>query len=373
MRGPDGILGRMTTLDPGSAVPAWPRWVAQPTSDDDGAGPVWVAADESGSTGENLVDPRNVFAHATVRIDDETAGTVLAELRAKAGATQSPEVKFTQFTRKRGLAALGEALAPGGRLADLVNIAVGDKRFIATGKLIDLLVEERAHELGKDIHADGSALAMARTLFRDGPRALGEQWEPLIASFVSLARATQRQGGDKETVASFFSRLEAAHKRSHRRSVDAVLSELLDTRHHADQLVRRNEEKDFTLPALDPLLALLPISIRHWYRDLGAVRFLHDEQKVFTPEVVKAFLWGLENQYTSLDGSSLRSRVDEFCLGSSKVHPSIQLADLAASSGRVVIESHLGAASLPADALREAVLPLIRPPWLLADDDIGRP
>jgi hypothetical protein len=49
----------------------------------------------------------------------------------------------------------------------------------------------------------------------------------------------------------------------------------------------------------------------------------------------------------------------DFCVGQSKNHASIQLADLAASSGRVVIEAHLGKPSRSADALREAVSPAI--------------
>lgn len=64
---------------------------------------VTAPADESGSSGENLTDPRGgVFAHAAVRIDDETAEPILADLRRQADAAQSPEAKFAQFRTRLG-------------------------------------------------------------------------------------------------------------------------------------------------------------------------------------------------------------------------------------------------------------------------------
>jgi hypothetical protein len=49
----------------------WPVTVEGWTTDEDG--PVWVAADESGTTGEDLLGGQPVIAHATVRIDDQSA------------------------------------------------------------------------------------------------------------------------------------------------------------------------------------------------------------------------------------------------------------------------------------------------------------
>src|SRR5882757_1391502 len=73
----------MTEAWTGIVDPAWPRWASEWTVDE--TGPPWVAADESGSSGENLVDPRGVIAHATIRIDDRSAEPILTDLRARAG------------------------------------------------------------------------------------------------------------------------------------------------------------------------------------------------------------------------------------------------------------------------------------------------
>lgn len=343
----------------------WPRWVDEPTQD--GAGPVWVAADESGSTGENLIDPQGVIAHATVCIDDESAAPLLEELRSRAGSLQAPEVKFAQFARERGLIALSNFLAPDGYMDDRVNISVGDKRFIIVSKMIDLLVEEEARERGVDMYSDLSAREMARTFFTEGKRGLGEFWEPLLAAFVSLARATQRKGV-KEDVESFFARLEHARLRCQRNSVEEVLAALLRARKHAEDLVLSTSIGEW--PVLDPMVAMLPLSIAHWYSKFGMVRMLHDEHKLFTPEFTQDFLMMLWHAHTVIPQVP-QLGVAEFCVGSSRKHPSVQLADLAASAGRVVIEAYLGRPSRAADVLRDSVMCHIRSPWLLADDDIG--
>jgi hypothetical protein len=170
----------------------WPVLQSTPTSDDGVS--VWVAADESGATGENLLDRQSIIAHAAVTIDDLTADGVLADLRKRAGAVRAPEAKFAHFTRDRAARALAETLAPDGPLAGRVNIVVAEKRYLAVGKMVDLLIEEWAHEHDIDLYRTGAARRMARDFFRDGPRGLGEQWEPLLSAFVSLARATQRRG-----------------------------------------------------------------------------------------------------------------------------------------------------------------------------------
>ena len=343
----------------------WPLWADKPTVDS--TGPIWVAADESGSTGENLTDPLGVFAHASVRIDDATAEPVLAELRQQAGAIQSPEVKFAQFKSRRGRDVLATALAPGGVLAKRVVITVADKRFLIVSKMIDLLIEEAAHEQGIDLYADGAARDLAVTLFQDGPRALGELWEPLMAAFVSLARATQRGRGEKETVESFFARLDQARWRCRRRSVEQVLMALLHTRAHAEGLVLATEQRRSPLfPGLDPIIPMLPMTMNCAYVDHGPVRFLHDEQKIFTPEFVQELFPLMWHVHPDLARHVPRTRVAEFWTGDSSEHPSIQLADLAASAGRVVAEGLLGKPTELAGVLQSAVRPLIRH-WVAAD------
>lgn len=354
----------MVHSDGRHASSEWPRWTIEPT--DDATGPVWCAADESGWNGDNLLDEDDVIAHAVIRIDDTEAGPVLDELREVAKVRQPGEVKFKHFRRPAGLTALASALSPGGSLDQRVTIAVADKKYTIVANMINILVEQRAHSRGVNPHVDDSAREMARTLYIEGPRALGEQWPALLTSFVNLARITIRNGNHRETVESFFERLSAARWKCTRRAVERVLIALLETRDQADWLVRALERRELTLPPLDPLINLLSVSLQSCAR-YGPVRILHDQQKLFTAESVRTLFVGLENRPV-LRHPIPRVHVTDFCMGDSAEHSSLQLADLAASAGRVVIAARLGRLSMEAEILRESVLPHIAQPWLLAFD-----
>ncbi|MGW6194755.1 hypothetical protein ACWF0M_01280 [Kribbella sp. NPDC055110] len=334
----------------------WPRWVSEPTLDVNDS--VWVAADESGTSGENLVDRDFVVAHATVRIDDATAAPILAELRERAGAKQAPEAKFSQFLKDPGLNALAEVFGPSGPLYERVSLMVADKPFIIVAKIVDLIVEEWAHDRGLNLYASGGARQMALMLSQKGPQALGDLWEPLMAAFVSLARTKQRKGA-KETVASFYARLSEARRQCWRSDVGRVLDVLLDGKKHAHDLVRFVADEANVAATMDPMSFLLGDQVAMVCRRYGPVRFLHDEQNVLTRPFVDAVLRGAAASHVAFRGEGPPPTLTDFGLGRSKDHPSIQLADLAASSGRVVIEAHLGRPSRAADLLRDVVSPSI--------------
>jgi hypothetical protein len=355
------------------AAPEWPRRITGPT--EDATGPAWCAADESGWNGDNLLDADDVIAHAVIRIDDAEAGPVLDELRAIAKVRQPAEVKFKHFRKPAGLTALASALSPGGSLEERVSIAVADKKYAIVANMMNMLVEQRAYTRGVNPHANDSARRMARILYNDGPRALGDEWPALLASFVNLARVTIRNGNRREMVTSFFERLYAARWKCTRRNVEQVLIALLETRDQADWLVDALERGELTIPPLDPLINLLSVSLQTCAR-YGPVRILHDQQKLFTLELMQSFFDGLENR-PKLSRPIPRVNVTDFCMGDSADHSSLQLADLAASAGRVVIAAHLGRPSREAEILHDSVLPHIAQPWLLALDgpltSVGNP
>ncbi|MFI6451732.1 hypothetical protein ACIBF6_09245 [Streptosporangium amethystogenes] len=324
-----------------------------------------MAADESGATGENLFDNQMIMAHATVKIDDYSALPIVNDLRNHAGILQPPELKFSQFNKIRSAHVLAEAFAPGGPLAGRVNIIVADKRYVAVAKIIDLLIEEWAYRRHIDLYRDGSARRMAQTFFRDGPRALGDLWDPLIMAFIGLTRKTQRRG-IKEDVESFYQRLEEARWRCHRRSVEEVLKLLLETRSHAEEHAAALAQDTYSAPALDPLTPLITDNIRHWYQICGPFKLLHDEHSLLDGQFVQKILGALWIPHPSLKGLASKARVAIFATGRSVDHPSIQLADLAAGAGRVVIEAHYGTKTQVAAILRESFTPLIS--WGLLPD-----
>ncbi|TCM36004.1 hypothetical protein [Kribbella sp. VKM Ac-2568] len=343
-------------LDRGTIVhPDWPRWATQPTADDTDA--VWIA-DESGTSGENLVDRDFVVAHAAVRVDDWTAEPILEHLKERVGATEAAEAKFSQFAKDAGLEALAETFGPGGALDGLVTIVVADKPFVIVAKIVDLIVEEWAHERGVNLYAGGNARQMALTLSRKGPRVLGELWDPLMAAFVSLARTKQRKGA-KETVASFYARLGEARRQCWHRDVGHVLDVLLESKRHAEALVRFVADETTVVATMDPMGFLLGDNLAIAHHKHGPIRVLHDEQNILTHAFVEGVLMGVAASHVTFGRDGAPPVLADFCVGHSRNHHSIQLADLAASSGRVIVEAHLGKSSRAADVLREVVSPSI--------------
>ncbi|MED7928175.1 hypothetical protein SMD20_28230 [Nonomuraea sp. LP-02] len=344
-------------------IDSWPIAQQDPTKDDQQF--PWVAADESGTTGENLTDRQSVIAHAALKIDDDMAAPLVEDLRRRLRITQARELKFSHFSKERAARELVELFESGGPLADRTNIVVAEKRFVAVSKMIDLLIEEWAYDHDIDLYRNGSARRMARTFFRDGPRALKDAWEPLIVAFVGLARAVQRQGV-KEDVQSFYRRLDQARWICHRRSVEEILILLLETRPYAERLVYDTTHRTSSVPHLDPLAALIPDNIRYWYQTSGDFRLLHDEHSLLTPDFVMLMLRALWVTHPSLVGIAPKARVAYFATGKSSEHPSIQLADLAAGAGRVVVAAHLGQITPTASILKSAFAPLIT--WGLLPD-----
>jgi hypothetical protein len=77
------------------------NWVTA-THDDDVAGR-WVAADESGWDGEQLYARADRYlVIGSVAIDDESAATIVEQIRRDAALSQPPELKFNQFGGRRG-------------------------------------------------------------------------------------------------------------------------------------------------------------------------------------------------------------------------------------------------------------------------------
>jgi hypothetical protein len=98
-----------------------------------------------------------------------------------------------------------------------------DKHFFVTGKIIDLLLEEEAHERGINLHEGDHARQLAWTLFDEGPRALGEEgFDRLIETMVSFA-STRNGGVDVLLVgAENKSWLVQVKRREHARSPEPV-------------------------------------------------------------------------------------------------------------------------------------------------------
>jgi hypothetical protein len=354
---------------------------ATATHDDNVAGR-WVAVDESGWDGEQLYARADRYLSiGSVATDDDSAALIVDRLRQDTALRQPPELKFSQFTGQRSgrrMEALAELIEPQGALAGRACVYLVDKHFFVTAKIIDLLLEEEAHEQGLNLYGGGGARQLAVTLFVEGPRALGRDgFDRLIETMVGFASMRNRNG-TVVTVEALFSEFQRAFARAHRRRVADLLAALLRTRAHAEYYLSALGDPAMRVPAMEPLIPCLPMVGRLWSRELGAVSMLVDEHRVLTDDRLD-LIAGNAALDIDLAGPAMGVRrrpqsqaVRAVVRGISRAHPSIQLADLIAGAGQAVARRHAGAPSPAGERLYPSVVPLISAESLVPYDSTTR-
>lgn len=120
--------------------------------------------DESGYTGEDLIAPAQpVFVICTHSLDEETCAELKArhfskvkavELKHSALISRAPHARML-------LDALCELKA---KHLDRILVGVHDKKYALTGKIVDLVLETSAHEIGIDLYKNGRNIALANVM-----------------------------------------------------------------------------------------------------------------------------------------------------------------------------------------------------------------
>ncbi|MEW9870796.1 DUF3800 domain-containing protein [Arthrobacter sp. HS15c] len=298
-----------------------------------------IFCDESGHDGENLMAGTTpVLAHSSLHMDLEEATDLVAYLRTKTKA-QSPELKAGEVVRKSY--AIEELFGAQGKLVGKVQVYLVEKAEMAAGKMVDLLIEERAYAAGDNLY-DGTTRRMTRALYELGPQDLGqEQWFSLVSAFTSLMREKQRKG-EKESVEGFFEKIEQARQTATNQKLKLVLNILADTRKQAEEFQADVANGDI-MKSLDPLQASLMELAHIWNQKLKRpIRIMHDAQNALTDKVMKAVLMtATEKMPEEYNLPDSRFDLREIKHIDSKSDPRIQLADIAAGFTRQVAESAL--------------------------------
>ncbi|MDT0168878.1 DUF3800 domain-containing protein [Pseudarthrobacter sp. BRE9] len=298
-----------------------------------------IFCDESGHDGENLMGGKTpVLAHSSLYMELGEANELVTYLRAKTKA-QSPELKAADILRNGQ--AINDLFGDQGKLVGKVQVYLVEKANMAAGKMIDLLIEERAYADGHNFY-DGTAQRMATALYELGPENLGqEQWLDLVSAFTSLMREKQRKG-EKETIDGFFEKVQQARSSATNGKLKIILTQIAATRQQAEEFQADLAKGDLT-KNLDPLQTSLMELAYGWSRKLQRpIRIMHDAQNGLTEKVMGAVMaaatkkvpahFNLPNRNFDLRGIT---HID------SKADPRIQLADIAAGFTRQVAESAL--------------------------------
>ncbi|MCX5613535.1 DUF3800 domain-containing protein [Streptomyces sp. NBC_00047] len=329
----------------------------------------WIASDESGYDGEDLLADGRYMMVAGVAVDDAEAELILRDLRKETNIQPTArELKFKHFQRGDRLEKMSRLWRSGGALHGRCSVFVIDKRYAIMSKTIDLLAEEEAYRRGIDLYANGRARKLARALACDGRRALkDERFERLEQAFVAFAR--RKDPGDRQAVIqTFYSEVEAAWAASTRRNVTEALELLRATRVHAEELHSgTGTQSPPHLELLDTAVATLA---RAWGERLGPVSIMADEHRELTDTRIDSITSVLRTGAGPTLSSLLRPvRIRHMVRGSSHDHPAIQLADLLAGAAGTVAKHTLGHTTEAGALLRPIILPLIEKTSLVPTDD----
>jgi hypothetical protein len=281
---------------------------------------VEIACDESGSEGEKLIGATtDVFAHASVRMDAESAMSCIQEIRDRA-PSRALEYKAYHILRGRNRPALAWFLGPSGPLYGNAHVHLTDKAFFVVGKVVDLI-------------ADGDrAGPMAVTLYREGRRTFdSDLWQSFLGSANNFMRATNRRGEDLPTD-SFFLAVDSMRRREVPARVDEILSLLARAKPHVDSV--RARLLDGQKSALDPLIPAIIRAIVHWGEGCIPVSIVHDRQNALSEDLV-AQLKETFGKPTDCGVLADLSLVD------SRADTRIQVADVLAGAARKIASDEL--------------------------------
>lgn len=300
-----------------------------------------VACDESGSDGENLLGGNtDVFAHASVRWDIESAAASIQEIRNRI-RSPAQEYKANHLLREKHRPVLTWLLGPSGPLHGHAHVHLTDKAFFVVGRAMDLLVGDATHAASAGLCQDPEAHSMAVTLYREGPRAFGpERWREFLESSNQLMR-TKNLWGPRTPVDSFFWTIDDLRRTGAEGRVDAIMERLAESRPHADSFRARLLDDPSMIPALDPLIPSIVRTVAYWSDGTRPVSLVHDRNNTLTDERIAQLKEVFSSPHSPVPGWSPRGLLERVTLVSSRSDARVQLADFLAGVARKIASDEL--------------------------------
>ncbi|HET7590120.1 MAG TPA: DUF3800 domain-containing protein [Solirubrobacterales bacterium] len=229
-----------------------------------------VAFDESGNSGENLLDPAQpVYALASVaRPEAEVAGPVAALL----DGTSYAELKFSRLrTSRMGRQILAEIFESGLLDPQSSRVVPVDKDWMVAGKMVDLLWEPGAANTHQ-FYATGMHRQLASGLQRQGPGEAGEEnWKRWQDAFIAAVRWPEQE----ERIVELVAALAAVKASAAGQPVGILFEPVPDDAASLTELVNAGRD------ALEPALTGLVEQMHHWSQRLREpFRVVHDDSGV---------------------------------------------------------------------------------------------
>lgn len=307
-----------------------------------------VAFDETGNTGQNLLDPAQpVFVLASVHMDPERA-------RALVAATAPPgaaEAKFaTLRTSNNGRKRLLALLRDEGLSQSEVRLCAYHKSFMITTKIVDALVETWHHQNGIDLYENAAHLGLANLLHHVIPVHCGTkafaEWQK---RFVAMVR-----NKTPVSVEAFYQQTHTLRRLNTNADFDIFLAMLGHTRAVVDEGVRDGDRV-----ALDPAVPALVQLAAEWSAALGTpFDLVHDHSKPIDYERERlALLMSVEEVPRRFEHMGVHYafplQAPAIRFADSRDVPQLQMADLMAGAAATLFRAR---ARREKDAFAEAIV-----------------
>jgi hypothetical protein len=229
-----------------------------------------VAFDESGNSGENLLDrAQPVYTLASVARPESEVAAAVTTLIEESGFV---ELKFSEMRGNEEGRSLISTVFDSGLLDPMsARVVPVDKDWMVAGKMVDLLWEpqtQRTH----DFYASGMHRRIASALQRQGPTEAGrEVWERWQHAFVAAVRRPR----DETRIAELEAALATLKAAAGDQRVGILLEVVPDDAASLAALIPHGDDE------LDPALGGLVEQLHHWSRRLGEpFRVVHDDSAV---------------------------------------------------------------------------------------------
>jgi hypothetical protein len=289
-----------------------------------------VAFDESGHSGENLLDRQQpIYALAGVCLDEGVANDFVAELLKDRQAT---ELKFTSLRKgSSGRRLVLDALKSEHLVLENRRLSVSEKGWFLAGKVIDLLVEPIIPSSAV-FYENGMHQLSADWLYFQAAEEVGvERWQEFLKVFVAAARG---QGDDKQIVMAELAERLQEIQGFEGTTTARVLAPVPASVDYLAKHLSGPGAKD----QLEPALTALVGHLEAWSERLGEpFRVVHDDSKVIEIWVEEIMRWSDPR----IEPVSIESDVATFRLpllatniefATSETTPAIQLADILAGA-----------------------------------------
>ena len=286
-----------------------------------------VVFDESGNTGQNLLDPMQpVFALASVYLTAEETEQLVRPLKTHAREVHFVRLKRTTGGQKCILELLNSPLITPER----IKLVVYHKSFMITAKMVDILVETFLHDnLSIDMHVNGFNLALANLWHSVMPTMLGfSQFTRLQRLFVQMVREPS-----ESSIAQFFTFVNHLRNAQQYPPLKADLGLL-----HSTRSIVEDALPNIGPAILDPAVPVFIQLAVAWNRSLGQeFQIVHDASKPLKhAQTIIEYLMAKDEPKVEIGYDDrtmqLPLNIAHLTFQDSQIFPQIQVADVLAGA-----------------------------------------